>query len=88
MNDHLDRVPLFDWGKYRWFEGLITLLELEKATDDGVPVEGYFHWSLMDNFEWICGYADRFGLVYVDFETQERILKDSAYWYKEWIEKH
>lgn len=64
------------------------LLELEKATDEGVPVEGYFLWSFMDNFEWISGYAERFGLVYVDFETQERIPKDSAYWYKEWIEKH
>lgn len=64
------------------------LAELEKATDDGVDVEGYFIWTLMDDFEWATGYTDRFGLVYVDFATQERTLKDSAYWYKEWIKNH
>ncbi len=64
------------------------LLELEKATDDGVDIAGYFQWSLMDNFEWAKGYTDRFGLVYIDYETQERIPKDSAYWYKNWIEEH
>jgi beta-glucosidase len=64
------------------------LLQLEKATDDGVDVRGYFQWSLIDNFEWAKGYNDRFGLIYVDYETQQRIPKDSYYWYKEWIEKH
>lgn len=64
------------------------LLELEKATDDGIDVRGYFQWSLMDNFEWAKGYTDRFGLVYIDYETGERIPKDSAYWYKNWIEEH
>ncbi len=64
------------------------LLELEKATDDGVDVDAYFLWSLMDNFEWSRGYTERFGMVYVDFETQERIPKDSAYWYKNWIAAH
>ena len=42
----------------------------------------------MDNLEWMKGYSERFGIVFVDFKTQERIPKDSAYWYKEWIEKH
>lgn len=64
------------------------LLQLEKATEDGVDVDGYFQWSLMDNFEWGRGYMERFGLVYVDYETLERIPKDSYYWYKEWIEAH
>lgn len=64
------------------------LNELEKATDDGADIAGYFLWSFMDNLEWVKGYSDRFGIVYVDFQTQERIPKDSAYWYKEWIEKH
>lgn len=64
------------------------LLELEKATDDGVDVGGYFLWSFIDNFEWAKGYNDRFGLVYVDYVTQKRIPKDSAYWYKNWIEEH
>ena len=64
------------------------LNELEKATDDGVDIRGYFQWSLMDNFEWAKGYNDRFGLIYVDYETMERIPKDSYYWYKNWIEEH
>lgn len=64
------------------------LLELEKATEDGADIAGYFLWSFMDNFEWSKGYTERFGLVYVDYTTQERIPKDSAYWYKEWIEAH
>jgi len=42
----------------------------------------------MDNFEWAHGYSERFGIVYVDYETQKRIPKDSAYWYKNWIEEH
>ena len=62
--------------------------ELEKATDDGADVGGYFVWSFMDNFEWANGYSDRFGIIFVDYQTQKRIPKDSAYWYKEWIEKH
>lgn len=61
---------------------------LEQATEDGVDVGGYFIWTLMDNFEWAEGYTHRDGLVYVDFTTQQRIPKDSAYWYKEWIERH
>lgn len=64
------------------------LLELEKAVDEGVQVEGYFLWSFMDNFEWSKGYTERFGIVFVDYNNQQRIPKDSAYWYKEWIEKY
>ena len=64
------------------------LLQLEKAADEGADIAGYFLWSFMDNFEWAKGYSERFGIVFVDYETQERIPKDSAYWYKEWIEKH
>jgi beta-glucosidase len=59
------------------------LTQLQRATADGVPVKGYFQWSTMDNFEWINGYGDRFGLVYVDFKTQERTLKLSAEWFRE-----
>ena len=62
------------------------LLALRKAASEGVDVKGYMHWSLMDNFEWAAGYNKRFGMIYVDYETQERILKDSAYWYKKVIE--
>ncbi len=56
-----------------------------QAIEAGVPLEGYFAWSLMDNFEWAWGYGKRFGLVYVDYPTQARILKDSALWYAETI---
>ena len=64
------------------------LLELEKAASCGVDVCGYFLWSFMDNFEWAKGYTERFGIVYVDYPSQKRIPKDSAYWYKNWIEEH
>ena len=57
------------------------LREFERAGMDGVDIRGYFQWSIMDNFEWAEGYKERFGLVYVDFATQSRIPKDSAYWY-------
>ena len=63
------------------------LTELEKAYKAGVPILGYFHWSFTDNFEWHSGYDPRFGLVFVDYETQQRIPKDSAYWYSDLIKK-
>lgn len=58
---------------------------LKKSVLEGTDVAGYFHWSLMDNFEWAYGYTERFGLTYVDYKTQKRILKDSAYRYNEII---
>jgi len=59
------------------------LLAAHRAIDAGVPLRGYFHWSLMDNFEWGHGYTKRFGLVRVDFDTFERTPKKSARWYRE-----
>lgn len=61
------------------------LRELRRAIAEGVPVEAYFHWSILDNFEWAEGYKHRFGLIHVDYETQKRTLKDSAHWYREVI---
>lgn len=61
------------------------LSELKRATDEGIPVIGYQHWSIMDNFEWCEGYAPRFGLIHIDYDTQKRTLKDSAYTYAEII---
>ena len=55
------------------------------ALDQGVNIGGYFQWSLMDNFEWSLGYQKRFGIVYVDYGTQERTLKESAHWYSQVI---
>ena len=57
------------------------LAALKQALEAGVPVKGYFAWSLLDNFEWAEGYLRRFGLAYVDYPTQRRILKDSGLWY-------
>jgi beta-glucosidase len=62
--------------------------ELLRAKEDGVDVRGYFLWTLMDNFEWARGYEPRFGIVYTDYETGERIPKDSAFWYRDFIKNH
>jgi beta-glucosidase len=56
-----------------------------RAVTDGAPVKGYFVWSLLDNFEWSHGYSKRFGIVYVDYPTLERVPKDSFYWYRDHI---
>jgi beta-glucosidase len=61
------------------------LSELARAIKDGVPVMGYYAWSLLDNFEWSDGYKQRFGLVYVDYQNQKRVPKDSFDWYKKVI---
>jgi len=64
------------------------LLAARRAIDEGVPLEGYFAWSLMDNFEWDHGYTQRFGLTWIDYATQERIPKESAFWYRKVIEQN
>ena len=61
------------------------LEELKLAIRDGVNCKGYFAWSLMDNFEWAQGYSQRFGLIWVDFDSLERIPKESYFWYKNYI---
>jgi beta-glucosidase len=61
------------------------LRELRRACAEGIDVRGYFLWSIMDNFEWAAGYSQRFGIVYVDYPTGRRIVKDSALWYKDVI---
>lgn len=61
------------------------LIEMNRAIAEGVPVAGYYYWSLLDNFEWKAGYSQRFGLVYVDYATQKRIKKDSFDVYGELI---
>jgi beta-glucosidase len=62
------------------------LLAAHRAIDLGVPLAGYFLWSLLDNFEWDRGYTQRFGITWVDYATQRRVLKDSAHWYRRVIE--
>jgi beta-glucosidase len=63
------------------------IAELKRAKDEGINVKGYFVWSFIDNFEWSEGYYPRFGIVYVNFKTQQRIVKDSGYWYKDFLNK-
>ncbi len=63
------------------------LVQVLKAKNEGVKVKGYFIWSFMDNFEWLQGFNQRFGLVYTDFENQDRIVKDSGYWFREFLGK-
>jgi beta-glucosidase len=58
---------------------------VDRARSDGVPLDGYFVWSFLDNFEWAYGYSKRFGIVHVDYPTQERTPKDSFHWYRERI---
>ena len=62
------------------------LTGLQRAAGEGIPLGGYFYWSLLDNFEWAEGYRPRFGLIHVDYETQKRTIKDSALWYRDVIE--
>ncbi|MFW6022164.1 MAG: GH1 family beta-glucosidase [Halanaerobiaceae bacterium] len=64
------------------------LSQLKKVGEDGVEIDGYFIWSIMDNFEWAQGYDERFGLVYVDFESGQRIIKDSGKWYSKVIKSN
>jgi beta-glucosidase len=61
------------------------IAQVLKAKSEGCKVEGYFIWTLTDNFEWAEGYHPRFGLIYVNFDTQERIIKQSGYWVKEFL---
>ena len=61
------------------------LLDYERAANEGIPLMGYYQWSIMDNFEWAEAYKERFGLIHVDYATQKRTPKDSYHWYKKVI---
>lgn len=64
------------------------LLWIDRAIKEGIPVMGYLYWSAMDNFEWALGYDKRFGLIYIEYQTQERTIKESGHWYKKLIESN
>jgi beta-glucosidase len=78
--DRLVEGRVADPDRIRYLQSHIAAMA--DALEGGVDVRGYFVWSLLDNFEWADGYSKRFGLVYVDYATQRRTLKDSAYWYQ------
>jgi beta-glucosidase len=77
---------VYDLDRIMYLRNYLT--QLQRATSEGVPVRGYFLWSLMDNFEWIFGYEKRFGLYRVDFETQARVPKLSVSFYRDVIERN
>jgi beta-glucosidase len=62
--------------------------QLQKAAEEGANIRGYFLWTFLDNFEWSEGYSERFGIVHVNYQTQKRTVKDSAYWYKTMMESN
>jgi beta-glucosidase len=72
-----------DEARREYFERHLAMVG--RAIEIGVPVKGYFAWSLLDNFEWGFGYSKRFGIVHVDFATGRRTVKSSGLWYRQWI---
>jgi beta-glucosidase len=84
FEDRVVNGAVHDEKRTRYFQSYLA--ELHRAIREGVKVKGYFAWSLLDNFEWNAGYTERFGLIHVDFQSLERIPKDSAHWYRDLIE--
>lgn len=85
FDDHVRDGRVHDEARVRFLHD--HLREMHRAIHDGVPVHGYFAWSLMDNFEWAFGYEKRFGIVHVDYATQQRTPKDSAHWYRDYVRR-
>ncbi len=83
FNDTVADGKIADEKRINFLKGYLR--KVHQARIEGVNVRGYFCWSLMDNFEWAEGFAKRFGLIYVDYDTQKRIIKDSGYWYRDFI---
>jgi beta-glucosidase len=79
FDDLVQDKAVHDQGRQAYLKSHIAAVL--QAKDEGVPVQGYFVWSFLDNFEWALGYSKRFGIVHVDYETQERTIKDSGLWY-------
>jgi beta-glucosidase len=82
--DHDGRVR--DYRRIRYLRD--HMIQAHRALMEGVPLHGYFVWSLLDNFEWAYGYRMRFGLIYVNFDTLERTIKESGRWYASVIEQN
>ncbi len=86
FNDTLINNKVYDDRRIHFLE--CNMREVLKAKNEGVNVKGYFVWSFTDNFEWSEGYRPRFGLVYIDFTNQKRIIKSSGKWYAEFLQSH
>ena len=74
---------IHDQDRIRYIQGFLD--QIRRTMAEGADVRGYYLWSLLDNFEWSAGTSCRYGLLHTDFETQRRIWKDSAYWYRDLI---
>ena len=83
--DQVEDGHIHDTRRTQFFKDYLA--QVLRAKNDGAPVKGYFVWSLLDNFEWAEGYHPRFGLVHVDYTTQQRTIKDSGLWFKEFLSK-
>lgn len=81
--DKIENNQVHDPKRLQYIQQAIA--QVWRAKQDGIRVNGYFVWTFLDNFEWAEGYEPRFGLVYVDFENQQRIIKDSGHWYADFI---
>jgi beta-glucosidase len=84
VNDNLVHGQVKDSSRITFFRDYLS--QVLKAKNEGVPITGYLVWSLTDNFEWTEGYGPRFGLVYVDYNSQKRYIKDSGEWFKRQLE--
>jgi beta-glucosidase len=85
VEDNVEEGKVHDIARIDFFRAYLA--QVLRAKNEGVPVEGYFVWSLTDNFEWSEGYRPRFGLIHVDYTTQKRTIKDSGYWFQELLQK-
>lgn len=85
FNDVLENGVVEDQDRIAYFRD--HLIEVAHLIESGVDIRGYFAWSLMDNYEWSAGYACRFGLIHVDFETQKRTLKASGAWFRDLLSR-
>ncbi len=83
FTDHVSDGSVMDMQRVNFLKQYLE--QVLRARNEGVPVNGYFVWTLIDNFEWAEGFHPRFGLVHVNFETQQRIIKESGYWYSSFI---
>ncbi|MNR38699.1 Beta-glucosidase A [compost metagenome] len=81
--DQVENNRVDDPKRIQYLQAIIE--QVYRAKQEGVQVNGYFAWTFLDNFEWAEGYEPRFGLVYVDFETQQRIIKSSGHWYADFL---
>ncbi len=81
--DFVQKGAVHDKQRIQFFKDYLS--NVLKAKQEGVDIQGYFVWTLMDNFEWAEGYRPRFGLVYIDYKTQKRIMKDSGKWFQEFL---